>query len=377
MNQAKQKIVLAVTLAEHGGVQEFLVRFALYLQSHGHEVTILAGEGEWLFERCREEGICAKKLRYTQRAIQPWQDMLALRELKELLHELKPDAIHLNSTKMGVLGALAARSLDVPKIVYRIGGWVFLEALAPHTKRFYRWIEKVSASWKDVIICVHPNDKALAIKAGIKPRQDIRVIPNGIDIHDFEAHLLSREEARRELGIPDDSFVFGTLANFFPAKNLPEYFKTCANIHTIFPQAQFVVIGDGGQRAQLEKLREQLLLDDVVLLPGRKAQASRFLKAFDTFVLPSSKEGMSWALLEAMAAKLPCVVTEVGANHWLLEGAGWVVPAEDSAKLAAAMTESIQNTDKAKSYAKSAYDRVSKDFPLEKTLQDNEKALID
>ncbi len=378
MSHAKRRFVLAVTLAEQGGVQEFLLHFARFLQQQGHEVTLVTGEGRWLVEQAKHQDTPLHQLTHMRRAILPWHDVLAFFELRRFLKDLAPDAIHLNSSKMGVIGSLAARSLGIRRIVYRIGGWVFLEPLSSFTRWFYVWIERISARWKDVIICVHPGDETVAKQEHIIPRQEIRVIPNGIDLAAFDTRLLSREESRTALSLESTSFVFGTLANFFPAKGLLQYLETCAILHKEFPKVRFLIIGEGPERKALEARRDILGLTETVILTGYKAQASRLLHAFDAFVLPSNKEGMPWALLEAMAAELPCVATDVGANHWLLTPeAGWLVPAHDPVFLAQRLKELLIRPEEAKRRGSLARTRIECDFPLQHTLQANEKALLD
>jgi glycosyltransferase involved in cell wall biosynthesis len=378
MSHAKRRFVLAVTLAEQGGVQEFLLRFAGFLQQQGHDVTLVAGEGHWLVEQAKRQHIHVHQLRHLRRAILPWHDLLAFFELRRLLRELKPNAIHLNSSKMGAMGALAARSLGIQRTVYRIGGWVFLEPLPSLTRWMYVWVERISARWKDIIICVHPGDEAAAKKEHITPRQEIRVIPNGINLATFDANLLSRAASRIALSLESSSFVFGTLANLFPAKGLRKYLDACAIVHKEFPAVRFVIIGEGSERKAIEDRCNALGLREAVILSGYKAQADRLLHAFDAFVLPSNKEGMSWALLEAMAAELPCVATEVGANPWLLAPeAGWLVPAHDPVFLAQRLKELLVRPEEAKRRGRLARARVERDFPLRHTLEANERALLD
>lgn len=376
MPHAKQRIILAVTLAEHGGVQEFLVRFAKYLQTQGHEVTITAGEGEWLFSTCQKEGIPTHKLKHMRRAISPWHDVLAIFELNHYFEQYKPDAVHLNSSKMGAIGSLAARQVHIPRIVYRIGGWVFLEPLPPLTSCVYRLIEQVSARWKDTIICVHPGDLEVAKKYGILPRKELVSVPNGIDLPTFEATLLGREAARTALNLNQKSFVFGTIANLFPAKDLPHYLEACKIIHDRHPNTKWIILGEGPERQRIEEKQKTLGLENTVLLPGQKNNASQYLKAFDAFVLPSSKEGMSWALLEAMAANIPCLATTVGANEWLLQKAGELVPPHQTQALVAAMESMINHPIEGKAKTQQAYERIKRDFPLQKTFEENEKTLV-
>ncbi len=378
MVQAKKRIALAITLAEPGGAQLFLLGFAQWLKEQGHEVTILAGDGEWLFAQCRERNISTHRLRHMGRAIHPLRDARAFLELRRVLKKIKPDALHLNSTKMGIIGSVAGHAAQVPRIVYRIGGWVFLEPLSPLIKWIYLQAERWSARWKDVIVCVHPGDATLAQQFNIQPKKDVRVIANGIDLAMFDRDLKTREEARRELGLSDKTFVFGTVANFYPAKDLPRYLEACAQVHRAHPEARFLLIGEGMERATIQEQRRALGLDAVVFLPGTFDQRAReWLRGLDTFVLPSVKEGMSWALLEAMAAGLSCVVTDVGANRWMMgSDGGWIVPPQSPEALAQAMIAALEHPNKRQQRGQRARTIIEQRFPLQKTYQENEATLL-
>lgn len=377
MLSAKKRIILAVTLAEPGGVQSFIINFAKWLKTQGHDVTVLAGDGTWLFTRCREAGIRAIQLRQMGREIKPWRDYLAYREMKRVLEELKPDAIHLNSTKMGVIGSLAAHAAKTPRVIYRIGGWVFLEPLSPLRKWMYRTAERLTAPKKDLILTVHPGDTEIAQRLRFKPRERIVTVPNGIDVGAFEQNLIGREEARHVLGLPEDAFVFGTVAHLYPAKDLPRYVEACALVAKQEPRARFIVVGEGMERLAIEEARKRFGIEGSFFLPGAQENAPRLYRAFDAFVLASAKEGMPWSLLEAMAAGLPCIVTDVGANFWMLDkDGGWVVPPRDPQALAKAMLEAMREPKEALDRASRAKHMAEERFPLEQTYRENERALF-
>ncbi|HEU0051331.1 MAG TPA: glycosyltransferase [Patescibacteria group bacterium] len=378
MNQAKNRVVVAITLAEPGGATSFAFGFAKWLKSQGYDVTVLAGEGRWLFERCHEAGITARRIRFLKRSLNPWNDYRAYKEIKRELKAIAPQAIHLNSSKMGVLGGFAAHQAGIPNIVYRIGGWAFLEAVIPPISWLYRLAEKWTAQHKNIIVCVHEGDEKIARKAGIRPKQKLLTIPNGIDLARFDHDLQPRDHARHALQQDGCQFVFGTIAHFYPAKDLPRYLEACALVHEQKPNAQFVLIGDGAERYKIRRKRYELCLEDCVHLLGTMEQASTLLRGLDAFVLPSAKEGMPKALLEAMAAALPCIATDVGANKWMLEdGGGWIVPKQNPKALAEAMIYVMEHPNEAKSRGAHARYRVQKDFPLDRNYTENERALIE
>jgi len=225
MDTAKRRILFLVTSADWGGVQSFLHNIAVTAKERGFEVCIAAGESGELEERCRDSHIPFHRLHRLKRNISPIHDLAAIYEIRSLIKSFKPDVIHLNSSKAGIIGSVAANLERVPFVIYRIGGWVFEEKISSLKRSMYRWLEKTTARNKDVIVTVHPGDEALAEKIGIRPRGRLVTIPNGLDLDRFDRNLKTKDEARRILGIEPDAFVVGTVANYYPAKNLPWLLK--------------------------------------------------------------------------------------------------------------------------------------------------------
>lgn len=372
----KKHVVIAVTLAKPGGAQVFVLQLATFLKNQGHRVTVIAGDGDWLFTQCVEASISFQRVNALGREIQPVRDLRALLELYRIIRELHPDAIHLNSSKMGVLGSIAATLSLVPRIVYCIAGWSFLESLSSWKKKVYIFAERYSAGYKDVIVCLHAGDKEVASRLKIRGHEDTQIIPNGIDLPELDRARHTRKIARHLLGLHADRFVFGTIGHFYPAKDLPRYLEACAIVHERLPEALFVLIGDGQERDAIVAARTRLALSDHVLLLGTREQAARELTAFDVFVLPSVKEGMPFTLLEAMAASLPCVMTDVGANRWVLGSTNWVVPPQSATALAEAMIEVALDRTRAITQGRAARSEVENRFPLRQTLEAHKKLLL-
>ncbi len=344
MEHAKRRILFLITTADWGGAQHFVLRMAEDAKKAGMEVLISAGgEGE-LEQRALRAGIPYQKLRAAKRDILPLADLATIQELRHVIRDYKPDVIHLNSSKMSVLGSIAARLEHAPRIVYRIGGWAFLEDIAP----FKKWIYRVSEHWtawlKDVIVTVHPGDEQIARELGIIPQKELLTIPNGINLGTFDQNLLSREQARTQLGLSMDETIVGTVANLYGPKNVPGFLDSIARLTHLSPSIRFVVMGDGPEHPIVMKRCAELNLQQRVIFTGRRADASSLLRAFDLFVLPSTKEGMPWALLEAMAAGLPCIATDVGACRWMLEpDGGIVVPSRNPNALAKAIEKLLND----------------------------------
>ncbi len=386
MTSAK-RLLLLVTQAHWGGVQQFLVHFAEDLQREGHTVLLAAGGDGELFEEARKRGVPTRRLASMKRDIDLLTDLNAIEELERLYREFKPDAIHLNSSKMGVLGSLAARDFRLStfdsrlRIVYRIGGWSFLEPIPGWKRWMYRVAERWSAKNKDVIITVHPGDEELARKLKIIPREKLVTVPNGLDVGAFVAQLKPRADARRALGLPDHAFVIGTVANAYPTKALLPYLDVLKRVLDEDRNAIAVIIGDGPEFEALRRKRDALGLRDRVILAGQLRDAATLCSAFDLFVLPSKKEGMPWTLLEAMASGIPSVATDVGACRWMLRDtkdgdAGAVVPANDAIALHDAIRELKNDPSRRERLGEAARRIVQNRFSWDATYRGNREALL-
>jgi len=255
---------------------------------------------------------------------------------------LKPDIVHLNSSKMGVLGSLAAERAGIQKIIYTAHGFVFNEPLGWLRKKLYMLAERVNAKHVSKIITVSEHDKKTGATAGI-PAHKMITIHNGASFRDD--YFLSRAAARDELRayidivIPKNAVIIGCIANFYHSKGIDILLKSMAR-----RDEHAIIIGDGENRKALEALIKKLRLTDTVSLPGVIPNASRLLRAFDVFVLPSRKEGLPYVLLEASAARVPVVATEVGGIPEVIQDGinGYLVRPNDPKELQKALQRALE-----------------------------------
>jgi glycosyltransferase involved in cell wall biosynthesis len=344
MPSAKRRILFLITISDWGGAQSFVCRMAAEAKRAGHDVMIAAGGDGELFARGAAEGIHVVRLKMLRRELSPLHDLAAIHEIRTVIRDYKPDVVHLNSSKMSVVGSIAASIEHVPRIIYRIGGWAFLEDLPSWKRQIYLWSEKLTAHRKDIIVTVHPGDEEEANRHNIRPKDRVVTIANGLDLPSFDAALLDRAGAREKLGLRATDIVIGTVANFYPPKDLPHYLASIAPVLTS-TNLRAVIIGDGPERNAITNAIHANNLADHVILAGRRDDSTALLRAFDLFILPSSKEGMPWSLLEAMAARLPCIATDVGACRWMLEpNAGIIVPPKNADAMRHAIMSLVSDT---------------------------------
>ena len=389
MDNVKQKIIFLVTQSEMGGAQRYIYEVTKVLAER-HEILVAAGEGDGeLFEKIRgtKSEIRNIKLRYLKRSPWPWQVVLAITEIVKLLKKERPDVLFLCSTTAGLLGSIAgglASFLEAkpPKIIYRIGGWAFRDPRPSWQNWLIFWLEKLTARFKDLIIVNSEYDWRIAVEKRIVSPEKIVKIYNGISVESLD--FLPREEARDLLTSDFNKLLksevnkswIGCVANFYKTKGLYYLIGAIARPDLLGrPDFKLLVIGDGRLRPQLEAQIKKLKIENKVILVGRITDAYKYLKAFDIFVLPSLKEGFPWVILEAMAAELPIVATNVGALLEIIENGkeGFLVEPKNSQALAEKIKWLLEHPQEAKIMGIQAKLKLIKEFSLQKMVEETEK----
>ncbi|MFA6428748.1 MAG: glycosyltransferase [Candidatus Buchananbacteria bacterium] len=311
-----KKILYLITQDEFGGAQYYLLILAKNLKD-SYNITIAAGDQtttNGLLNQAEQAGIKIKQLTKLKRQLNFGQDYQALQELISLVKTEQPDIIHLNSTKMGVLGVIAAKLANSQaKIIFTVHGFILNEPLNLGQKIFYWFAELISLTLTDQIICVSEFDRQSIINAKLCSASKLITIHNALDLSELK--FLSREEARQELlnNPTNDQLIIGTVANFYSTKGLNYFIKALALLKNNLPQKFFaVIIGDGELRPKLEQQIKKLGLTENILLAGYLPKAWQYLKAFDIYVCSSVKEGLPYSILQAQAAGLPIISTNVG-----------------------------------------------------------------
>src|SRR3989338_333336 len=186
------RILYLITQSEFGGAQCYIFDLATNLSLEKYQIAVAAGSNEELFSRLREYNIKTYRLKNLIREINPLKDLRSYFEIKKLLKEIKPDILHLNSSKAGVIGALAGRHAGIKKIIYSVNVFFFNEPLPTWKKLFYLWAEKFSARYKDQLICVSEFDRQTGIHKNIAPADKFITVHNGLNPVEF----MTKAEAR-------------------------------------------------------------------------------------------------------------------------------------------------------------------------------------
>lgn len=294
------KIVQVITSAEWGGAQRHVYDLSCGLCDRGHDVTVLYGIEGSLHQRLADAGIAVEQVPSLTRSIRPWQDFMALSAIRRQIEKWDPDVVHVHSSKAGTLVRLAMRKSKVP-VVYTIHGLVYLNSRMPKWKQsLYRTIELSLLPLAKATITVSKRDLDELERRGGSKKTHLVHIPNGID------------PFPEPIPLPDEP-VIGTIARFTEEKALDILLKAVAEVRKTIPEVRLILVGDGPLRSDLEKLSKELAIEDITLFAGFQENIVEWLGKMRVFALTSIKEGMPYALLEAMAAGRIVVAHDVGA----------------------------------------------------------------
>lgn len=390
----KKTILYLITQSDFGGAQRYIFDLAANLKND-FKLGIIAGdpgaESE-LAQKLKEHNISFYYLKSLKRAISPLNDLKTIFKIIKIIKIVKPDIIHLNSSKISILSSIAgflAQKLLIIKykliIIYTVHGWVFNEPGNKIKQYFYFLAEKLTAKAKNKIICINKQDYALALEKLKIPENKLNLILNGLNSQ--EINFLPQTEALKRLNINknNNQLIIGNIANLYKTKGHEYLIKAIDLLNTSFNlqsenslEAKLIIIGEGPERKNLEKLIIKLNLENKVILTGNIQNANNLLKAFDVYAFSSIKEGLPYAILEACAAELPIASTNVGGISEILEDekSGLLVLPQSPERLAQALKKIILDKDLSRKLGQNAKLKIQKEFKLEKMLEETKKIYL-
>jgi len=287
-----------------------------------------------------------------------YHNPLNIIRLSRLLKKEKPDIVHTHGYFASVIGRLAAKKAGLPIIITHVHStyWEY--------KKRHLLIERYLSRCTHRIICCSE-----AVKNFVTGHEKIKedktvVIYNGVD----EERFLPVQDPwppRARLGIDRESPVVGTVSSLTPHKGQKYLIQAAAKIREKYPATRFLIVGDGPLRRSLEEQALELSLQSSLIFTGARRDIPDLLSLMDIFVLPSSsREGLGIAIIEAMAMEKPTVATDIGGIPEVVQDGetGLLVRPGDSAALAKAIIELIDNPDRAKAMGKKGRNRFAQKF---------------
>ncbi|HJT33243.1 MAG TPA: glycosyltransferase [Pirellulales bacterium] len=265
-------------------------------------------------------------------------------------------------------GRLAAWRAGVPVVISALHS----TGLPDHVE----WLNRRLAPWSDAFIAVaEPHARYLAEHEGC-PADKVYVVPNGVDLDRFSPRPPDAR-LRAELSLPPGAPVAAIVAALRPEKNHAMFLRAAAQIRAAVPQAHFLVIGDGGERPELEALTARLELSDPVHFLGTRADIPELLALTDVVLLTSQMEANPVSVLEALACEKPVVATRVGSlTETIHDGvSGYLVPPGDVGALAARVIELFSDRSKARRFGQAGRRDVAARWSLERMVAGYEELI--
>ena len=322
------------------GTETQLLALLQHLKRNEVEPSLVLLDGTGAASRALEPADCPVLRLGVHRLASPSAVAAAFR-LRKFWRTHRPDVVQtyfLDASYFAVPLAKLCGVRHVVRVRNNLGYW-----LTPR----HRWLNRQLARMLSASLTNSDAGREALIAADGLPPGRVRVLGNGVDVARFAA-----------LEIPTTFLRIGCVANLRPVKNIDGLLRAAKIVCDRVPHVRFEVAGDGEARPTLEALHAELGLGDRFILRGSVADIPAFLGGVDAVALPSHSEGMSNALLEAMAAGRAVIATDVGANASVLGGTGEVVPPGDVLALAEAILRAIANPAASRANALAARRRV-------------------
>jgi glycosyltransferase involved in cell wall biosynthesis len=369
--------VRAIARLNVGGPTIQAITLTQRLRMRGYDTVLLRGrEGprEGTMDQLADElGVQPLHVPGLQRSLGP-HDAWALWRLVRILAREQPDVLHTHAAKAGTLGRAAALLLGRrgPRVrVHTFHGHVLAEYFAGWATRLFTMVERLLARSTTVLVAVSEEVKADLVRLRIAPADKIRVIPLGFALEPF---VRERTEAaidiRRELGLGDD-LVVTIVARLVPIKRIDRFLRVAARLGSQ-DETRFLIVGDGDLAEELRASDVARALDQRLVWAGMRRDIPDLLAASDVVVLTSDNEGTPVSLIEAHAAGLPVVTTNVGGvASVVVDGTtGYVVDRDDEEALAARVGMLLGDPQRRATMGAAGRTHVLERFSLDRLVDD-------
>lgn len=351
---------LVLTLCP-GGAERLAIELSRRLADRFGMAVICLEEPGALAQTLNASGIDVIAIRRRQ-GFRPW----LARTIAELTRTHGIDVLHCQQYSPYVYGSLARLLRPSLRVIYTEHGR--LGDGPPSLKR--RAINPLIAPLPHGIYAVSHDLRRHMLTEGFPPSR-VGVITNGIDVGDRPGEM-ERRRARAELRIPSDALVFGTAARLDPVKDLSTLIDAFAKVRWELNGARLLILGDGPERDELVRRARTQRVSESVLFAGYRADVRALLPGCDVYVNSSVSEGISLTILEAMAAELPVIATNVGGTPEVVSDGenGVLVPARDSDALARAMVALARDDSRRRRLAANGRTIVESRFTLDRMIDD-------
>lgn len=326
-----------------------------HLAYNAHDAT-----DESVKELFDKYGVYFHQIDFIRRPYDPG-NIRAYRQVVKLLKTKHFDIIHCNTPIGGVVGRLAGKRCGIKTIIYQAHGFHFYKGAPLLNWLIYYPIEKWLAHYTDILITINREDSMIAEnKMHLRKNGQVKYVPGvGIDISKLGVEYQKQKEINKDqivrnqkkqgltyreylykFGIPEDACVLISVGELNKNKNNQVVFKAIKKLNN--KSIHYILCGSGIEQGKLEKLAQRCGVSEQIHFLGYRADAVDLMKGSDIFVLSSYREGLSRALMEAMACGLPCIASKIRGNTDLINEKLLCIP-DDIAGFAKIICQLVEN----------------------------------
>lgn len=350
----KKKILHLITGLGTGGTETALLRTLPKLQGHAdNEVCCLIGNGP-MGKALEKSGIPVHYLKLKHAF-----DIGCVFRFKDIVRKIEPDLMITYLIHADLFGRIFGKILGIRKIVSSQRGsllqWEFLRFFDRATKSLVDRYTVQTASAKQELI------KKLAL-----PSDKFEVIPNAIDISEFDFDI-DKTEKKSELEINPNNINIVCVSNLRRGKGHSYLLAAFENAFREHKQINLLIVGDGEEGNRLEKQVQNYSSKNNIHFLGKRSDVKEILKISDVFILPTLGEGMSNAIMEAMASGLAVITTNIQPNRELIDDKinGILVPIRDTNALTIEIKSLLRNQDKRRQLGNKARQKIVESFSID------------
>jgi glycosyltransferase involved in cell wall biosynthesis len=331
---------------------------AVALKERGEKVTVLAGGGGALFDSLFKNGIECRLLKNMIHPINPFKDLQAFCEIKDILSEIKPDLVTTHSNKAGLVGRLAAKTLRLP-VIHTSHGFLFGGREHSLPGYCYRFAEKIAAGAADRVICVSESEYRLALKLKVIKPDKLSMVYNGLPDIDSKYRAVPDREPPLLISV----------ARFSEPKDHQSLLRALIGLTEI--KWRLDLVGDGPKQKMIESLISNTPLAGKVNFLGMRSAVPELLAQSSIFILSSKREGFPISILEAMRAGLPVIASDVGGvSEAVIDGeTGYLVPVGDHALMRKRICVLLEDPILRKNMGAKGRERFLQYFTLQKMVE--------
>lgn len=331
----KTRILYFITRLDQGGAQASVFATMKTINKQQFDTYLATGPGGRLDGKFKGEPnhlFFVKALKHDVKVKYVFHDFIAFIQMGIILRKVRPDIVHTNAPKAGILGRIAARIFwRRAKVVHTFHGLGFAKEQGEKHFKFFVWVEKTCSKFTDVLVFVSRKNAAEAKELGIGKNTRTELIRAGVNFHPILPLKFDPVAKKASLNIPANAKVVLALANCKPLKNPLHFVFAAYKVLQQMKDVYFIFTGDGPLREQVNTLVKNLNVEKNVLFPGWRNDALELLAISDVYASVSLREGLPMSLLEAMAMRVPAVCYDVDGISEVITNnkTGFLVPPND------------------------------------------------